>query len=610
MLLEGSAMLISRDSVPDAGPYNIFRLKNLDVRMRDGIRLSTDIYLPVKNEAIIVKSWPAVMTRTAYDKSGMGFVNRASFFASHGYMAVTQDVRGTFASEGEFFPFINEVDDGLDTLEWLLKHPSCNEKVGMYGCSYMGWVQLALATQNPKGLCCMIPFGTAIDTYHHYAYPGGGLQLGMIRWVIYDVWRRAARDNPRAIAAIEKINFQEFASELPWKCGETILAECPQFEDVIFSYLENRTYNAFWKQAGQAFDLYFKDFPDIPIMWVSGWYDGYPRSCCEGYRKMKELGREHNQYLLLGPWVHNQMSGNVCNEADFSPDADISRNGVQLDFFNRHLKDDHSVEIPKVRVFLMGGGTDKKSSDAIIHHGGKWIRDTQWPPSGMEVKPLYLYPEGKLDWDKPELSEDTFSAYDYDPEKPVPSISPPWQFPDHAPRGPADQREPVNLLGQNSRGRKLADRSDVLVFRTDFLKKDISVLGPLKVKLYVSSSALDTDFTVKLIDVIPPNDHFPEGYDFPVCEGFQRMSYRNGDTGLELMEPGRIYEIDIECFPAANKFCKGHRIRLDISSSNYPRFDLNNNTGDPSVHKKLIARNAVHFGENFPAHIMLPVISA
>jgi len=592
----------------DPGPHKVTHHRNLFIHMRDGVRLSTDLYFPSTDGEPLPGPWPAVMTRTAYDKSNEGFVQRATFFASHGYLAVVQDVRGTFASEGEFFPFVNEVEDGCDTLAWLMAHERCNGKVGTFGCSYMGWTQLAMATQNPPGLACMIPFGTGIDTFHHAAYPDGGRQLGLIRWVIYDVWwRRFARDNPEDLAAIEAVDFLQFCAQLPWRRGATFLARSPQFENVIFSYLENDTYNEFWRQPGQGFDLYFQDFPSIPILWVSGWYDGYPRSSCEGYLKLSALGRKVDQHLLLGPWIHNQMSGNICGDADFGPRADISRNGVQLAFFNRWLKGDEDVHIPRVRAFLMGGGSGRRTAEERLHHGGRWWHGDDWPPPKAQMQPWYLGEGGKLSTAKP-TERDATTTYANDPDDPVPSIALPWKFPDYVDRGPADQREPTPLLGNCTPGRPLADRPDVCVFQSEPLSKSVQVLGPLHVKLFVSSDALDTDFAAKLVDVYPPNEDYPDGYAMSVCEGLLRMRYRESDVELKLMEPGTVYEVEIECFPAANLFATGHRIRLDIASSNFPRYDINRNTGDPSSPERRIAHNTIHHDALRPSHVLFPVL--
>jgi len=591
------------------GPYEVVVEKDVFVTMRDGVRLATDLYLPAENDEPLPWRSPAVLTRTAYDKSN--YAPRASFFASHGYLSVVQDVRGTFGAEGEFYPFINEADDGYDTFTWLMGHERCNGKIGMYGCSYMAWTQLAVATQNPPGLACMIPFGVAIDTFHHYAYPDGGLQLGIISWIIFDAWRRSreAREDPDLLAKIESIDFVKLAAQMPWRRGETVLALSPRFEDIVFTYLENRTYTDFWQGPGQAFDLYFEEFPNIPILWVSGWYDGYARSACEGYLKMCALGREGNQYLLNGPWVHNQMSGNTCGDVDFGPNADVSRNGIQLVWFDHWLKGDEQAAIgARVRAFIMGGGSGKKTAEGRLHHGGAWWHGDDWPPHAEHYIPYYLHASGGLSPEKP-AEPQASATYTHNPADPVPSVAVPWQFRGHSPRGPADQVEPTELLGNCTPGRLLADRPDVCVFQTEPLASPVRVLGPLRARLFVSSDAPDTDFAAKLIDVHPPNEDYSNGYALTVCEGLLRMRYRETDVDMTLMEPGRIYEIEIECFPAANLFAAGHRIRLDIASSNFPRYGINRNTGAPDRPEKRIARNTIHHDAEHPSRVMLPVLA-
>ena len=588
------------------GPYEVACERDVPVIMRDGVRLFTDLYLPAEEGTPLPGPWPAVMTRTAYNKDH--FEPRASFFASHGYLSVVQDVRGTFKSEGEFFPFVAEADDGCDMLDWLVAHPRCNGKIGTYGCSYMGLTQLAMATRRPRGLACMIPFGTPTDIFHGYVCPDGGYQLGPVRWVIEDVWGRAARDDPETLAEIQAMDFGQFAGKLPWRRGKTFLARSPHFEDIVFTYLERRTFDDFWKQPGQCYDLYFENFPDIPILWVSGWYDGYPRAVCEGYGKMSALGRQRRQHILLGPWIHNQMSGNTCGDADFGPNADVNRTGIQLAFFDRWLKGDAAADIgARVRVFLMGGGSGRKTAEGRLHHGGAWLGLDDWPPPGMQAIPWHLHPSGGLSPKEPDEAESS-TSYTVDPDDPVPSIAPPWLFPGHCPKGPADLVEPTKLLGRGVPGRPLADRPDVCVFQSEPLEAPLRLLGPLRVKLFVSSDAPDTDFAAKLVDVYPPSKDYPNGYAYPVCEGLLRMSCRESDVEMKLMEPGRIYQIEIECFPAANLFAAGHRVRLDIASSNFPRYEINRHTGDPFSPLKRVAHNTIHHDAAHPSHVLLPIL--
>jgi len=590
------------------GPYEVSVEQDVRVPMRDGIHLATDLYYPVNDGKPLDTPLPTVLVRTAYDRGG--FEPRARYFASHGYLSISQDVRGTFGSEGDFFAFVNEVDDGMDVLDWIVNHPQSNGRVGMYGCSYMSWVQLALATQNPKGLACLIPFGIAIDTFHHYAYPYGGLQLGMIRWVIFDVWRRSeeARSDPEMMKAIESIDFIRFAAQMPWKRGETVLARSPQFEDIVFHYLDNKTYNDFWKQPGHAFESYFENFPDIPMLWISGWYDGYPRSVCEGYEKLGAMGRQANQYLLLGPWVHNQLSGNDCGDVNFGPHAHIPRMDTQRAFFDRHLKQDASVpDPPRARAFVMGGGTGQKLEHGKMHHGGYWWHGEDWPPPAMKTAPWYLHSDGRLSPIQPNASEAS-TTYEHDPADPVPSISVPWIFNGYQERGAADQLEPTELVGNCTPGRPLADRGDVCVFQSQPLAEPVTLLGPFSARLWVSSDATDTDFTVKLVDVYPPNEDYPHGYAMLVCEGLLRMRYRESNVEMVLMQPGEVYPVTVSCFPASNRFEVGHRIRIDIASSNYPRYEINTNIGDPDSAEHRIARNTIHHDHLRCSHALLPIM--
>jgi putative CocE/NonD family hydrolase len=447
--------------VADPGSFETVTVRDVMVELRDGVRLATDLTVPAEAGEPLPGPWPTVLVRTAYDRGN--FVGQSEFFASHGYLAVAQDVRGTFGSEGEFFAFVHEAEDGADVLAWLAVQPWSNGNIGMYHCSYMSWVQLAAMTQAPRSLKCIIPFGVAIDTFHHYAYPDGGLQLGLLRWVIYDVWRRAAvlHNDTAALAAIDELDFLAFAAAMPWQRGQTLLALSQTFEDNVFAYLENRWYNDFWSGPGQGFEGYFDAFPDVPTLWVSGWYDGYPRSVCDGYLAMCERGRRPNQHLLLGPWIHNQMSGTTSGDADFGAAADIDRLGVQLAFFDRHLKRDFTAPpCPRVRAFVMGGGADDRTAEGRLAHGGTWWQGDDWPPSEMAVEPLYFGGGGELRGAMSTQGGGS-TTFSHDPADPIPSIAVPWMFVGYQPRGPHDCVEPNELIGNCTPGRPAIVRTPI-----------------------------------------------------------------------------------------------------------------------------------------------------
>jgi putative CocE/NonD family hydrolase len=257
----------------------------------------------------------------------------------------------------------------------------------------------------------------------------------------------------------------------------------------------------------------------------------------------------------------------------------------------------------------MGGGSGRRTPEGRLDHGGRWRRATDWPPPEMQPTAFYLHGSGLLSRRMPAAAAPL--AYDFDPDNPVPTIG--GAIASGAPimhAGAFDQRETSSIFGARHPGRALAERPDVLVFETQPLAQDIELTGPVLARLWVSSSAPDTDFTIKLVDVHPPSADYPSGYAMNLTHGIIRMRFRNGFERAELMEPGRIYEVEIEAFPTANLFKAGHRIRVDIASSNFPHFDINPNTGMPAGADSppLVARNRIHVGDAHPSHILLPYI--
>lgn len=295
--------------------WDVLVLKDVMVPMRDGVKLATDLYVPARSGRLAEERFPAVLLRTPYNKAAWG-TDLVRFFAQHGYLSVTQDCRGRFASEGRFYPFIDDPKDGYDTIVWLAEHPLCNGKVGMHGPSYMAWVQFHAATQHPPGLVTMVPFQGPTNAYHYSLRCGGALHLGLLRWIlsVAVTSQEAARD-PAAGQAVNEMlgsrNFLEWAARIPWTRGETPLARIPQYEQAAMQlYFENPDYTAFWRQPGLAMDEHFASFPKMPILWVTSWFDWYPRTISDGYQALVKMGRE-NQQLLVGPWSHNNFESSL-----------------------------------------------------------------------------------------------------------------------------------------------------------------------------------------------------------------------------------------------------------------------------------------------------------
>lgn len=595
--------------------------RDVQVRMRDGIRLTTDLYIPVRDGRPLEGKVPAVLQRTPYNKTGLA--RMATFFAQHGYLSVIQDCRGRFGSEGDFTPFVNEPKDGHDTIVWLANHPACNGKVGMYGCSYMAWVQFQAATQKPAGLVTMIPYEGPTNAYQFSMRVGGALHLGLLRWVLQvAATSKEARDDPAAAQAVQSMlpgpDFLRWADRIPWRRGQTPLSRLPRYEDAAFRlYFDNPDYNEFWRQPGLGMDEYFPSFPDMPILWVVGWYDWYPRTICEGYQKMVRLKR-HNQYLLVGPWTHNNFNP-ACGEVNFGDGGGSLHTyddflNLELQWFNRWLKDDRMVTLGEpVKAFVMGGG-DGKSHDGRMNHGGRWHEGAAWPPADVIDTEFFLREEGLLSREKP-ARQDSSTTFTYDPRNTVSSngrciisYGPALKL-GFAGMGPRDQVELETLPGHGMPGMPIASRPDVLVFQTPPLESDLAIAGQIKGVLSVSSDAPDTDFFVKLIDNYPASADYPKGFAFPVSEGILRARYRNGFASPSLLKPGQVYRLEIPLEPSANVFKAGHRIRVDICSSNFPNFDINRNTGDPNGRTWRVAHNTVWHAAPHPSALVLPLWS-
>jgi len=592
------------------------------VPMRDGVCLATDLHHPAKRGQRIEGKRPTVLMRTPYGKSSWG-PDRVRFFAEHGYLSVVQDCRGRGNSEGTFFPFRDEPQDGYDTIAWLASHEACNGRVGLHGPSHMAWVQFHAATQNPPGLVTMIPHQGPINAFKYSMRGGGALHLGLLRWVLsVAASSQEASKDPAAAEAIREMmdskSFLSWCARIPWERGETPLARFPAYEEGACQlYFEHYDYDDFWRQPGFAMDEYFGAFPDLPILWVTSWFDWYPRTISDGYQAMVSMGRE-NQYLLIGPWSHNNFNTTV-GDVDFgSADAFVSSYDdflrLELAWFDHWLKEDASVDLgARANFFVMGGGSGQRTDRGLLHHGGHWRTSDTWPP---EAKPVnyYLHHDGTLSLTKPE-SDQSSTTYTYDPHNTVSSNGRciiaygPAAESGFSGMGPRDQIELETLPGHGTPGQPMASRADVLVFQTQPLDRDVTIAGDINVTLWVSSDAPDTDFYVKLIDVHRPTENCPDGYGFPVSEGILRARYRNSFARPERMEPGEVCCLEFPLEPTANLFRVGHRIRLDICSSNFPNFDINRNTGDPHSRKSRIARNAIHHDTARPSCIALPMDS-
>ena len=605
--------------------YGVITESNVMVPMRDGVKLVTDIYFPAIGGRRAEGQFPVILERTPYNKLGAAKVTDGKYYARRGYVCVAQDVRGRFESEGEWYAFAKEAPDGYDTVEWLGTQPWSDGRVGTKGSSYAGSDQCALATLDPPHLETMIVGVGASNYYHSSMRQNGALEQ---RFHVY-VFRMAltskeAKADPVLKAALLKAYSQihETVDRFPLREGATILRSLPSYERWAIDILTHGEYDDYWKQRGYAPSEYYDEHADVPTMYLGGWYDSYARNTCESYVKLNAI-KKTDQRLYMGPWIHGGWEASFAGDVDFGTESTVHYNDFRLSWFDHYLKGMHTevAEWSPVTIFIMGAGDDggmrvdgapglTADYPGKINHGGYWRSESDWPLPGTKFTPYYLHGDGTISPERPEGAA-LPSTYDFDPKDPVPTMGGGISAADPvmAP-GAFDQRGRPDFHGSRD-GLPLNNRADVLSFQTLTLEEDLEVTGPIEMHLWVSSSALDTDFTAKLLDIYPPGDEYPEGLAINITDSIIRARYRNGWDAPEMLTPGRPYELVFELYPTSNVFRKGHSLRLDISSSNWPRFDVNPNTGGPLGLERSyeIARQSVYHDAERASHVVLPLQS-
>lgn len=595
-------------------PYDVVRFEtNLMIPMRDGVRLATDVYRPALAGRPVADKLPILLQRTPYNKFGPRLVASAEFFARHGYVVVLQDHRGLYASEGVFTKYIGEGQDGYDTIGYLATLPYGDGQIGMWGTSYAAHVQANAAKLKPPNLRTMVlNMGGMSNGWDHKIRNHGAFEIQQLTWAFRQLGTESGDPVVAAMLALERVD--DWLTVMPLRKGLNPLSVAPNFEDFILTMMTHSDYDDYWKHPDVNWVEHYDDTADIPMLLISGWYDSYGGGTIENYLGLSKRLDSPVQ-LIMGPWTHggntNAHAGNVA----FGPAAAIVdfHREFHLRWFDRYLKgEDRDPSGATVRVFVMGTGDGHRDEDGRLFHGGFWREAADWPLPGTLSTPYYFHGDGSLQTSRPPANVSP-TTYTFDPDQPVPTIG--GSFSSTSPvfePGAYDQRESDEVFGAEKPYLPLKSRDDVVVFQTGPLLADVEVVGPIVVKLYVSSTALDTDFTAKLVDVYPPSAEFPSGYEMNLTDGILRTRYRDRPDRQELMQPGELYEITVTPFPTANVFKQGHRIRVDISSSNFPRFDVNPNTGEPlGMNRRAIpADNSIWHDAEHPSHILLPIIPA
>lgn len=627
--------------------YGMVIAKDVMVPMRDGVRLATDVYYPARDGAPAPGRFPTILGRTSYDKTSrqMWVEPVGEFFCQHGYVVALQDLRGRHRSEGagQYFHTANpnEGPDGYDTIEWIAAQPWSNGKVGMVGSSHGAIVQQVAALVRPPHLAAIWPDVAPTNVYEHEARGGGAMQLHMFGALFLHAHdAQEIRDDPAATALIFRAmeDLRAWVERTPFKPGLTPLRVVPNLEKTLFDYYYRGAYDAFWAQECCDQTAYFERHADVPGVYSGGWFDPFSVATTGYFAAMAEQNRTP-QRLVMGPWNHYAMRSagtSVVGDVDFGPAAlwgDEVYNRERLRWFDRWLKDRPTGvdDDPPVRIFVMGGGSGRKTRAGHLDHGGQWRAERAWPLARARSTPFYLQPAGALSPTLPPADAPP-ARFSFDPAHPVPTIggpvtgffelvplaagmNPAYVVPRARMRsivleGGAHQQEAPGMIGARPPYPALANRPDVLVFQTSPLDSAVEVTGPITVNLWVSSSAADTDFTAKLLDVYPPSQDYPDGYHLNLVDFILRARYREGWDHEAPLAPGEIFPIQIFLPPTSNRFEIGHRIRLDVSSSNFPRFDVNPNTGEPvgrHTHTR-VAHNAVYRDAAHPSHVVLPII--
>jgi putative CocE/NonD family hydrolase len=606
------------------GFYEISVTKNEMVPMRDGVKLATDIYRPARNGSAAEGKFPVILERTPYNKDSISVA--ANHYVPHGYVLVAQDVRGRYKSEGHWIPIRDDPNDGFDTAKWIGSQPWFDAHIGTMGSSYDGATQHAMAIANAPYLKAMIPRNAMSDFGRYGVRHNGAFELRFFNWVLTlgnpnptptgneaAAAERAAIDPPAATALVEMgKHVQDYVRSLPLRAGTTPLKFAPDYESWLIEALGHGDYDDFWKNSGSSVVDHLADYEDVPEYHTTGWYDSWGTQVANlNFAELRKT-KKSLQRLIVGPWIHSSENRNYAGEAQFTQDAALDLWAFHLRWFDHWLKGiDNGVDRePPVRIYVMGGGDGHRTPEGRIFVGGHWRNEQEWPLARAQAMPYYLHAHGVLSPEKP--SGDPPVQYSFDPHNPVPTLG--GNISSQGTlmvQGAVDQRcRPDFWLCSDSK--PLSARNDILVFQTPPLEQDMEVTGRLIVKLWASSNSLDTDFTAKLIDVYPPSAGFPAGVDLNIADSIVRARYRNGPGKAELLKPGQPYEFAIEMYPTSLVFQRGHRIRLDISSSNFPRFDINPNTGEPLNDNRRwqVAENTIYLDAKHPSHIVLPVIPA
>ena len=562
-----NAGIAQKTEKPSAASYNVKWEYNVHIPMRDGVKLSANVSRPDTDG-----SFPVIVDRTPYGKNRKPFFDNAAYFAQRGYVYVMEDCRGRYDSEGEFKPWINEGHDGYDTIEWAARQPWSNGSVGSTGGSYGAWDQMFAAVEQPEHLKTMILISIPPDAYPA-AYQGGAFGLQTLDWSII----------------VDGRTFQEYPSNLADAYRHLPVSSMDKaagrsMPETLQAWAQHETYDDYWKQRSYLSKL---SRIQVPILHIDGWYDS-PDATIENYNGMITQGAtptaRSRQKMILGPWLHSTFSSSKVGEVDFGPDAPIDLHAVSLGWFDCQLKGLNCQDVyanGPIKLFVMGEN--------------RWRQEKEWPLKRAQLTPFYFHSnghastrtgDGSLSREAP--ASEPVDSFTYDPSDPTPSTDDPAAM---GARSVLDERQ-------------MELRKDVLVFTSAPLAEPVEVTGPIRIKLWAASSAKDTDWAAKIIDV------HPDGEAQRLQDGILRARTRDSVEHPSLLTPEKIYEYTIDLLDISDLFQAGHRIQVVITSSNFPDFDRNLNTGNSNENtaELQVAKQTIYHDAAHPSHILLPII--
>ncbi len=618
--------------VLEDGPYAVGLRADVMVTMRDGIRLAVDLYVPVAVAERAAPRWPCLLERTPYDKSGTaqsdlvaghdGLLSKpqiARWFASYGFVVAMQDCRGRYRSQGQFTKYTNEAEDGCDTLTWLAAQPWSDGRVITQGLSYCAHVQTAMGSLAPPALSAQfVDSGGFSNAYQGGIRQGGAFELKQATWAYkHALLSPLTRADPTRKAALQAQDIRAWFRRMPWARGDSPVSAAPEYEDYLFEQWEHGDFGPYWQQIELCAEQHYDSYADVPMVHMSSWYDPYVRTATSNYLGLSQRKRGP-VHLVMGPWVHGRRSQTFSGDVDFGPqstlDAAFGGSFYQMRraWYDYLLGRDHDnpFQRGRVSIFVMGGGSGRRNAEGRLQHGGQWMYADDWPLPGTVWQAWHLHADGRLDT-APPTDQAAALEYVYDPALPVPTIGGTITSADQIMLpGAFDQRDDARFFGCTGSGRDIGERDDVLCFRSAPLTQDVEIAGAIRASLFVSSDCVDTDITIKLIDEYPPSADYPQGFAMNLSDGILRLRYRESWEHPRMLVPGQVVQIEVEVFATANRFVRGHRIRLDVSSSNYPHFDLNPNTdaAPGQWHQSKVAHNRVHMDRSHPSQLLLPVL--